>query len=550
MGERTCAYPRCGKPAAVPFGQCLCRFHAPSESKGIPPDTFNELIFHQIEEKDYNFEGYVFPCGISFRKDDKPVVFDDHVNFRKARFEGQLSTRPRYAMDDVCVDFSGVQFEKGVDFTEADFAGGLAGFFRTAFEGKGAVFVRTRFSLGAAFIGARFRCGMLWFMRPTFGGTADFIGAEFVGGGVTFWQCRFDSDIRFAGNKIDCNVTFAENQLGETSLFYLDGPVFQPGNREGNHVIFDRVRFNPFATFFESVSSPVPLEEQTPLKNPSIIFRSCQLKDVYFTANDMSLFSFHKSSFDQALFISSRWGEMRDKILCFRYRRKNVIFEEQIVKHLQNRALSDDERRRIHGVYRVQDLRDYEEVASLYRRAKTALDGTKDYQEAGWFYFNEFEMKRLALKEKAANETRRRTFLRQCRRLLYWWYKVLAGYGEKPLWSFVSFWVLSGLFTWLHLLFGLNAPEGKYINYDICVSWQALKNLGSWVFWCGLIKDGLYALVFALYRVVPVSYLPYQRSEFSPSGLDGLLLSLVNTAVLLLLVIFIGVGLKRHFRRF
>jgi uncharacterized protein YjbI with pentapeptide repeats len=550
MGARTCAYPGCDRSAAVPFDEYFCTFHAGSDSKGVPPETFNALIFRQIEDMDYNFEGYVFPAGMSFRKDDKAAVFHDHVNFRKARFEGQLQPRPRYAMQDVCVDFSGVQFEDGVDFTEADFAGGLAGFFRTVFEGKEAIFAMARFSLGAVFIGARFSCGMAWFMRSTFGGSADLIGTEFVGGAATFWQCAFRGDIRFAGNKIDCNMTFAENHLGEGSIFYLDRPVFEASNKEGNLVVFDRVRFNPFATFFEGISSPLPWEEQTPLKHPTIIFRSCQLKDVYFTANEMSLFSFHKSSFDQALFTSSSWGETRDKILCFPYRRKNVIFEEQILAHLHNRVDTDDERRRIRGVYRVEDLGDCEEVASLYRRMKTALDGTKDYQEAGWFYFNEFEMKRLALKERAANETKRRTFLRHCRCFLYWWYKVLAGYGEKPLWSLICFWVFSALFTWLHLLFGLNAPDGKYINYDFFLSSHGFKNLVSWGFWLGLIKDGLYALIFALYRVVPVSYLPYQRSEFSPSGLDGLLLSLVNTAVLLLMVIFIGVGLKRHFRRF
>jgi len=548
MGETTCAYPRCDKPAALPFGQCLCRFHAPSESKGIPPDTFNQLIFHQIEEKDYNFEGYVFPGGISFRKDDKPVVFDDHVNFRKARFEGQLYPRPRYAIEDVCADFSGVQFQKGVDFTEADFAGGLAGFFRTVFEGRGLVFAMTRFSHGAAFMSARFSCDMVWFTRPTFGGTADFVSAEFLGGAVTLWHCTFRGDIRFAGNKIHCNFTFAENHLDERSIFYLDRPVFKPGRREGNHMIFDRVRFNPFATFFQGISSPLPLEEQSPLKNPSIIFRSCQLKDVYFSANDMTLFSFHKSSFDQALFTSSRWGEARDKILCFRYRRKNVIFEEQILTHLENRVDGDDERRRIRGVYRVEDLRDYEEVASLYRRMKTALDGTKDYQEAGWFYFNEFEMKRLALKDRLKN---RSWISRLFSRLsLYNMYKAFAGYGEKPLWSFIWFWIFSALFAWLHLLFGLNAPDGKYINYDVSISLQGLKNFVSSGFLCQLIKDGFYTLAFALYRVIPVSYLPYQRSDFSPSGLDGLLLSLLNTAVLILMVVFIGIGLKRHFRRF
>ena len=179
----------------------------------------------------------------------------------------------------------------------------------------------------------------------------------------------------------------------------------------------------------------------------------------------------------------------------------------------------------------IEDLK-HREIAGIYRRMKTALDRTKDYQESGWFYFNEFETKRRGLKIGP-------------RKTLYYLYKVFSGYGEKPLWSFIWFVVFAIVFSFIHLLSGLNTSMGN-INYDISFKWEAIKNVYSGVFW----MDWLNSLVFTFYRLIPVSYMPSSESAITPVGLDGMIWALLNTLVLILMITFVGIGLKRQFRRF
>lgn len=471
------------------------------------------------------------------------------ANFAWAKFIGGKADFSRAEFTGTDTIFSGSKFPKGASFSGAVFSGDRAGFDMTQFGGDEATFLRATFKCEATdFTDAKFTEGTANFAQAHFAGAAIFIRTQFLGRMVDFRLVSFGGDTRFVNVGIAGALSLVDTTLGDNCVFYFQNPDFYIDKQEENRILFSRVRFKPFASFFENIVVSSSMQGLDLLGLPVLAFRYCQLKDVHFSGNDMSLFSFFKSSLDQARFVSCTWDQLWDTVLGLRFLRKNVILEERMFTRLQSKIGDEDRRTEFRMTYELEDLDDYAEVASLYRKMKTALDGTKDYQEAGWFYFNEFEMKRLALQEQIK---KRRWVRRLFSRLsLYNLYKALAGYGEKPLWSFFWFWILTAVFAGLHLLSGLHAPVGKYINYDISFSLQGAKNHILPGFLCELLKDYGHSLLFTLYRIIPVSYLPYQRSEFYPLGFDGMVVSFLNTAVLLLMVVFIGIGLKRHFRRF
>ena len=122
------------------------------------------------------------------------------------------------------------------------------------------------------------------------------------------------------------------------------------------------------------------------------------------------------------------------------------------------------EKKLILELYSLEDINSFDEIATLYRRFKVALDNTKDYEQAGWFYFNEYEMKRRAFKEQSKTKY-----------FIYSFYKLFAGYGEKPLWSFYWFLILLMGFTFANLFSGIKLATGSIINYDFHFSWNGLQ---------------------------------------------------------------------------
>jgi len=201
----------------------------------------------------------------------------------------------------------------------------------------------------------------------------------------------------------------------------------------------------------------------------------------------------------------------------------------------------------IEETFKIEDLSSYSDVEKLYQRMKAALDRTMDFAEAGWFYFNEFEMKRKALMENLKNMGLLKRIKNQVINLLpYNLYFIFAGYGEKPFWSFLWLIIFTFLFAPLHLLSGLQVGEATTINYTFSPNLEGLKSVFSWQFG----GDFFTALVYSLYRIIPVSYFPKTPTSMTPIGLDGLLLSLFNTLVMILMLSFIIIGLKRRFRRF
>lgn len=308
-------------------------------------------------------------------------------------------------------------------------------------------------------------------------------------------------------------------------------------NTEPWSIVFRRVYFNEFDTIFEGIDRSVDEDGASIETQGAVVaFRECKLRNVWFLNCNMSMISFYNSAdFEEALLRQSKWESDggRQKVCC------EDILLPQVRK-------SNHPARRDFGF-----PTEHAEIADIYIRLKAAADRARDYHLASWFYFNEFEMKRRSFLEqpKTTDEEQRangrgdeRTKRQRLSWLLYSIYKVSAGYGEKPQWS--ALWLALLTFGWafVHLFNGFQNGDDQ-LNYD----WG-----GTWPGFCQATEHFGLALAYALYRIVPANYLPVERAQLGLSGTGFLDLALpfLNTVTLVILIVFIGIGLKRHFRRF
>lgn len=569
-----CAHPSCQRTKTARRTTQFCVFHAPVADKGISFEAFANLIDEQFNKGDYNFEGYVFPSLADFHE----KTFDGDVNFRKAQFLGggvfkELSREglPPESPKSGCADFRKVVFKGSSDFTEAAFSGELADFSEAQFIGKACLFDHTCFKTRRAdfvktvfageyagfwhtdfwqtatsFIDATFENEEADFSHSAFGSVSFFM-THFRSLIVTFEKTRFDHVAKFAGVDVRCNLDFVDLQLSEHTRFEFQ--YVRVGNEGGlvPLILFKGIEFRAFCTFFEMLPAREEGRFLPPPPFPIFLFRFCQLKDVFFSENQLEFFSFYKSSFDEAHFVSSRWGEISDRVLGIPFKRKCMIGDELLLRYSLVTPYDEPQWERLAAVG-VDQFRDYNEIAVLYRRFKTTLDNAKDYQRAGWLYFNEFEMKRLAIREEMSRSPWYQELTERGRYLLYSLYRLVAGYGEKPLWSFVWICTATPMFAAIHLLSGLSVGTSSVMNYDI--SFKGVSNLLDTGFLGRFLSDYGIALVFTIYRLIPVGYLPSGGLQIAPVGADGLLWSFLNSVVLILLATLTGIGLKRHFRRF
>jgi uncharacterized protein YjbI with pentapeptide repeats len=532
MTSQLCNFPNCDQQINRPYHSSRCVFHCPSHKKGISVEKFNRRIFEKINKVTEHNE-HEPKCHIQWDYDFKGYIFPDFISFANQKFKGNA-------------EFTGAEFSEGVTFAWAEFQG-ITDFGEVKFT-KLADFLGTQFESGVNFSGALFsdfahfsEVNLLEsgdFSRSKFLKDVEFSKAVFADG-AEFKLTTFEQNAKFEKIIIEGTLHFDEIILTEGARLYFRavdlGRTYVRDSIYLSTIIFEKVLFNPFQTYFESnrFSSGEEISSK-----PIFIFRYCVLKDVYFINNDMTMFSFYKSFFDQARFISSSWNAIPDHLLfgVIRYYRKNVIPEDIFIEKINSSQKNIQGNTDIRRKFRLEDLNNIEDVASLYRRMKTALDYTKDYQQASWFYFNEFEMKRLALKKEAESHPHRiRRFFKKLmgRYFLYSCYKIFAGYGEKPKWSFC--WFLLGiiLFAVLNYAIGLEKgipQEGGIPEYVESSFWDCL--------------------MFTLYRIIPVNYLPFRLEFKIPYGFWGMLIPFLNTAVLILFIAFMAIGLKRQFRRF
>ena len=90
----------------------IVNFHAPKDKKGMSVEEFNRLIREKIDNKDFFFEGYIFPGALFFRK----VEFLGDANFHAAQFSGEQADFGFITLSGELV-FIDIKFDENCRFT-------------------------------------------------------------------------------------------------------------------------------------------------------------------------------------------------------------------------------------------------------------------------------------------------------------------------------------------------------------------------------------------------------------------------------------------------
>lgn len=585
---RKCSYPTCEKYVNQPYDQDFCIYHASKKTKGLSVEAFNRLIAAQLRRKDFNFKGYIFPGEIIFPKGEE-ARFSQNAKFTRAQFLESAKFNNAYFTG--YADFRGTQFFGSVDFRDACFER-LAVFNKARFY-KTAVFDRSLFNGDADFLFATFSSNLMFrdakfcedvnfdsaefaknvelnragflknssfhsckfnenvsIEKAVFGGSAEFHKTQFAAdvifketeflAPVNFNDAQFYGETHFVNLSIKDDIIFNRIKLQNNCIFKMSSPRFSSRPEKPRIVKFSNIIFNPDKTFFEDFNWHEKTSEND--FNTIVIFRYCNLKNAVFFNNDLGLFSFFNSTFDQARFISNSWQNEKSTWLPFETRR-NIMLDEILFTRLKDRTGSL--KAHFEDTYQLLHLDSYGIIAGLYQRMKTALDNNKDYLDAGWFHFNELEMRRRMLKETIKRKRFSESFPERLHFYLLGAYRIFAGYGEKPLRSFTWFLFFAVFFfPLLHVLNGFTAKSGNLI--------QTLKIMNtdiSFLVKSDYLQHFFYAVSFSFYRLIPIDYLPLSYVNL-PEGPLGLFWSFLNTAVLLIMTALTIVGLKNHFRRF
>lgn len=383
-----------------------------------------------------------------------------------------------------------------------------------------------------------------------------FHGTTFIGKSVDFSLTYFGGDVLFRKNRIRTSFLFIATQFAENSRFYFTDSLFEYDSQNINVIFFYKVRFNPSKAYFERISPGVAFESKETIELPILGLRYCNLKEVFFAESDMSIFSFYRCAlFEEAFLTTPYWHSKKEVIIDFiqflKFERRYVIHEDFVVSDripiTESISPEFTSERDFEFVYPNQ----FSEVAELYLRYKSAADKARDYNLASWFYFNEFEMKRRQLVSDIRST--KKWYVRIVKRVfglswVYSLYKVLAGYGEKPMWSFFWLTIFTTLFSIIHLFNGISVKyhgeSFKDINYKLDLAWPPPFEIS--------LTDIFFSLAFTLSRIIPTNYFPGKPMDLSPltSTPWDYLFSILNSFVLVLMVVFVAIGLKRHFRRF
>ncbi len=223
----------CAREAYDGAGLCIC--HSGDTNKDA--EAIQREINAMLARKDYDFTGFVFPEGISFRD----ARFEGDAYFYRATFQGEASFVRATFQDEA--DFVAATFQGEASFYEATFQG-YAHFvgarfqdkaaFRATFQGP-ASFLAATFQGEADFVAATFQ-GEAGFHAATFGGEANFGWATFQGE-ASFGWATFEGEVRFRGEgEVRLFSSEAEADFRNARFGQPEKVVFQ-------HVFLGRARF-------------------------------------------------------------------------------------------------------------------------------------------------------------------------------------------------------------------------------------------------------------------------------------------------------------------
>jgi len=472
--EATCEYVGC-KRKKTRSGRCILHLDRKNASEAKEFDLSLQAEIKRMQEdatldmidlSEFRFPEptYKFPSETRFKKaiSFSGVVFEGKVDFSGIEFQGPATFDYAKFLGDAT--FDSAKFLEKATFESARFDG-IATFSESEFSGE-ATFFQCRFTHGVEFQYAKFS-GSAVFNYAQFSGFAWFIDTKFSGSSA-FNYAQFSCITSFAGSEFSDNVLFGYAKFSDLVSFNnakFSGAASFDYAKFSGPVNFDDAKFLGFATFLESE-----------FLSDATFFQSEFSGDTSFHGLKVSsLMTFRATIFqtrnDQILFLPIKPYTRFDEIKVGP--RGEVRFEGGVCMSRVSLHYTDtrrfsfldvkwgriDGRASImeHGILKKQKEPTItpEHVHQIYVGLRRNLEhGAGRYPEAGDFFINEKEMRKLILQE------RRRW--PPAENLPEWLilkiYGGLALYGEsimRPIfWSVLvvfTFWLLRAFFFRLQL---------------------------------------------------------------------------------------------------
>ncbi len=421
----------CANPPLPGDSDCLCILHSQNEAKDLA--AFREAlqaIFEQKALEYYDLSGIFFSSIFSIIDFLENREFEKFADFSEATFIGAAF-------------FPGTTFKGGVDFSNATFK-------------ELAWFDDATFSELADFGGTSFT-KMAFFFDATFKKEANFKGATFSGQAV-FSNAAFTKFTDFT------EATFME--AAEFSFAVVDSQVIfrcinppKQGEQEYS-----------FYGYFEDLKIAV---------GSVLRFQDLSLANVIFAGTDLRHMEF----------INIRWRRFRGRdIICEEYilNKKEIDYITAIIfdKLYLERKITRYDHQLLKIAMKIDDFwiteiikkrssylsqkitpeslkklyankpsaEDYARIEELYRYLKINYEDNADFKKSGDFHYGEMEMHRKA-------SPWRRGFLFSWYNL----YKILSGYGERPIRAMVLLIFFLAVLTGLLSRIGLEILDPKHI---------------------------------------------------------------------------------------
>lgn len=422
-----------------------------------------------------NFFNARFDYGATFQS----CEFQGGADFAVAKFGGNATfTSTKYGGE---ANFSEAIFEGDIDFLisafQKDFifsdvkVAGEADFAHTEFNGQ-TNFNTTRFQKKAMFFKVHFK-NKAEFMRVSIGGVSNFSEADF-GGEALFCGTSFSDAAAFYKARFRQDADFSMATFGRWAVFVdaiFEGIGNFPNSSFKETADFLRAEFRSGANFqlvrieeanfvWTGFSGTRTYKYESPLKSEfqgaATFFGAFFRSRTYFAANTFShALDLSRCQFGDATLFSSMGTAAQTPYLCF----EDVLLEQAEKVRFENFDLRctsfagtnlrhvrfhncnwprKDNRIAVYDELKPEPS-DAETLRFLYRDLKGNLEGARDYELAGDFYYAEMETARRHHPNK----------IWQLVLTLFW---VTAGYAERPLQAFLVFCGLVALLAVLFLL--------------------------------------------------------------------------------------------------
>ena len=409
-----CEHAECNRIVARD-GKCI--FHLDSKNQS-ETEEFNSRLLDEIKNMQadtkaslIDLKGFRFPGPVY--KLPSETRFDKAIDFRYAVFEGKADFSRTEFLADAC--FDNAKFSSDAFFIESKFSGAAA--FRDVKFSGDAFFHSTKFSRHACFDGVQisgntsferteFSFGMSC-QHAEFSGDTQFNYAKFFSGHAEFGDAKFSRHaslcgVKFSGPtffarvKFSASASFDDTQFSGDTFFhrakFSENASFERAEFLG-YSYFDYVEFSGDASFDSSKVAGLLTFKATIFQTmdrqiQSPIDRYTHFKEIKVDPSGevrfeggicMSRVSLHYADIQRFSFFDVKWGRLGER---------TSIVEHRILEERKQRS----------GV--LPEITP-EHVHQIYVRLRRNLErGAGRYPEAGDFFINEKEMRKLILQEE------------------------------------------------------------------------------------------------------------------------------------------------------